>query len=85
MPVYYSWEFSTAPTEGDFEDLVDRLQMPGASDAPKPALMDISDPGRDLPRIAGATLGLPSALQRPGVTPPGWPARAGANVRGLPG
>jgi hypothetical protein len=73
LPVYYSWEFSTAPTEGDFEDLVDQIRMPGASDAPEPALMDMSEPGRDLPEIAGATLGLPSALQRPGVTPSGWP------------
>jgi hypothetical protein len=72
LPVYYSWEFSTAAMEGDFEDLVDRLQMPGASAAPRPTLMDLANPGRGVLAVPGATVGLPSALRPEGAVVPGW-------------
>lgn len=74
LPVYYSWEFSTAAAEGDFEDLVDRLQLPGAKVMPPRALMDMSRPGRGLPEVDGAILGLHSALHLPGATTPEWPS-----------
>ena len=74
LPVYYSWEFNTAATEGDFEELVDKLQMPGASAAPKAAVMDLSQADRDLPPLPGARLGLLSALRPPGVIIPDWPS-----------
>ena len=84
LPVYYSWEFATAATAGDFEDFVDRLKLcrtgqgpQSAEEAlcelPKPAVMDVSEPGGGLPRMPGATLGVLRALQVPGVTVPSWP------------
>jgi hypothetical protein len=84
LPVYYSWEFATAATAGDFEDLVDRLRLCRPSQAaqssaeevcelPEPAVMDVSEPGGNLPKMPGATLGVLSALQVPGVPNPGWP------------
>ena len=79
LPVYYSWEFATAAREGDFEDLVGQL-IPGviapklnASKQPEAVVMDVSDPGYDLPRIQGATLGVPSALRVQSLTIPEWP------------
>jgi hypothetical protein len=77
LPVYYSWEFGTSPNEGDFEELVDRLQFPGADDMPAPGLVDMSRPGRDVLRVDGATLGLRSALRPPGATPSAWPSGLG--------
>lgn len=77
LPVYHSWEFSTAATEGDFEDLVDRLELPGSEVMPDPVLMDVSRPGHGLPPVDGATMGLHSALHLPGATPTGWPDSLG--------
>jgi hypothetical protein len=77
LPVYYSWEFTTAQAEGDFEDLVDKLQMPGASAAPRPTLMDLSNPGRGVISVPGASMGLPSALRSQGAAVAGWPSSLG--------
>ncbi|MGD6978837.1 hypothetical protein [Citricoccus sp. CH26A] len=73
LPVYFSWEFGTAVTEEDFEELVDRLQMVGADDAPQPARMDVGDAGRGMPQVPGATLGLPSILLPKTEKVPQWP------------
>src|SRR5262249_52406048 len=57
---------------GDFEDLVDRLQvldgLPGAA----PLMMDVSRPAAGM-SYTNATLGIETGLRAPGVDSAGWP------------
>jgi hypothetical protein len=73
LPVYYHWEFSTAE-EGDFEDLIDRLQFLQSLPAGELRRMDVRQPGGGMLPLPyqKATLGIASALQTPGDQPQDW-------------
>jgi hypothetical protein len=78
LPVYYSWEFATAPA-GSFETLARRLHpSPLEATTARPPQLDVSAPGGGMPKFTptapGAVVSLQSALRVPGSdAPPSWP------------
>jgi hypothetical protein len=82
LPVYYSFEFSTA-VGGDFESLAELLVPRTAPDTLGHQPLDVTNPGSGLPVIApadpatpGAIYDLAGALCAPGYVPPTWPESA---------
>jgi len=73
LPVYYSWEFRTAP-DGDFEELVRLLEPRELSAEVGKRPMDISHPGFVIqPQPPAITLGLEGALRVVKSKPDDWP------------
>ncbi|MEU1818817.1 hypothetical protein ABZ543_27050 [Streptomyces roseifaciens] len=72
LPVYFHWEFATGP-EGDFEELVKRLDPFVCPPTVGTAPMHVGHGGPELPEIddgrPGATLAMDGALRAPSRTP----------------